>query len=207
MLLNVLIYVQVFGEISKKYVSFNVIWLLVLVSLCVFVCRFCSWFAYHLSNFQFRWTWEEWLDAAALPQLHPKPMFVQGALAKCLRLSYHQRLVEIIPAELQPFVPAAPLPVIKYGEQAAEDTPGLAISKKLAEAIQSRCTEDEALEILNEIDNAKTQQQLQPGGGPDEDGRFGKLSTHALREVLELLCFNLSKKNIEIHHIVLSLGN
>ncbi|XP_022663148.1 nuclear cap-binding protein subunit 1-like [Varroa jacobsoni] len=133
------------------------------------VDRFCSWFAYHLSNFQFRWTWEEWLDAAALPQLHPKPMFVQGALAKCLRLSYHQRLVEIIPAELQPFVPAAPLPVIKYGEQAAEDTPGLAISKKLAEAIQSRCTEDEALEILNEIDNAKTQQQLQPGGGPDED--------------------------------------
>lgn len=48
-------------------------------------CRLASWFAYHLSNYEFRWTWEDWSDCLQVDIDHPKAQFVSETLQNCIR--------------------------------------------------------------------------------------------------------------------------
>ncbi|XP_071507439.1 nuclear cap-binding protein subunit 1-like [Diadema antillarum] len=132
--------------------------------------RFVVWFSHHLSNFQFRWSWEEWTDCLNVDLDLPKPKFVMEVLTKCLRLSYHQRIAESVPESYAPLMPSPPEPVYKYGQEGAESLPGYTVAQNLTEAIRKRGTPEMILDILKETPNPK-----------DVDGMEDETSFNALK--------------------------
>ncbi|KAJ7895998.1 MIF4G like-domain-containing protein [Mycena olivaceomarginata] len=63
--------------------------------------RFAEWFAVHMSNFGFQWVWKEWIPDLSLSIQHPKRAFMRRALEFEIRLSYHDRILKTLPAEMQ----------------------------------------------------------------------------------------------------------
>ncbi|XP_074649967.1 nuclear cap-binding protein subunit 1-like [Tubulanus polymorphus] len=116
--------------------------------------RFATWFAYHLSNFQFRWSWDDWApDCTNCDPEAPKAKFIREVLLKAIRLSYHQRLVDSVPESLAEFVPKKPASHYKYEAEGAGSLPGTMIAHRLIQAIKEKCTSEDALMILNELPN------------------------------------------------------
>ena len=76
--------------------------------------RFSSWFAIHISNFDFKWNWKEWkpvLDQDESRQ-RPQTRFVMEALEKCVRMSFYERVTKSFPegVDLSPWMPPQPQP-------------------------------------------------------------------------------------------------
>lgn len=119
------------------------------------VDRFVGWFSHHLSNFQFRWSWDEWSECLNEDLSHPKPKFIREVLAKCLRLSYHQRMCESVPESFAPLLPAEPKCYFKYSERienASElDDAAQTASQRLIACIKQKTKEDDLKTILEEI--------------------------------------------------------
>lgn len=120
--------------------------------------RFVAWFSYHLSNFQFRWSWEDWEDALRLDPEHPKPKFIKEVLLKCLRLAYHQRILDSVPESFHGFAPDKPEPHFKYAGGEAGEVAGSNIAAKLIDAIRQKCTQEEVHAILKEIPDEEPEQ-------------------------------------------------
>merc|ERR1719153_1728436 len=110
--------------------------------------RFVTWFSYHLSNFQFRWSWDDWDEALSQDQEQPKAKFIREVLLKCLRLSYHQRVTDIVPETFSGFLPERPAPVFKFG---VEGQLGNVVSNNMVAAIKNKCSPAELLELLREV--------------------------------------------------------
>ncbi|XP_013421265.1 nuclear cap-binding protein subunit 1-like [Lingula anatina] len=128
--------------------------------------RFVSWFAYHLSNFQFRWSWDDWSTCVEMDHLLPKPMFVKEVLLQCLRLSYHQRILETVPDSFAPLIPTKPHPVYKYEKEGAGSLPGTITAYKLLSSIKSKCTPEEAAMILKDLPNPLSDEEGDPAYNP-----------------------------------------
>ncbi|XP_037315894.2 nuclear cap-binding protein subunit 1 [Pungitius pungitius] len=115
--------------------------------------RLINWFSHHLSNFQFRWSWDDWSDCLAVDLEKPKPKFVKEVLEKSMRLSYHQRMVDIVPATFSALIPAEPIFIYKYEDESASSLPGYPASITVGNAIKNRATNEEILTILKEVPN------------------------------------------------------
>ncbi|EAT83394.2 hypothetical protein SNOG_09202 [Parastagonospora nodorum SN15] len=112
--------------------------------------RFLDWFSHHLSNFEFRWRWTEWLDNLELSNLHPQKAFILAALDKEMRLSFAKRIRSTLPDQMHALIPerldADNSPDFKYDNQqtpyAAEGQTLLAQLRKKASAEDMQATID-----------------------------------------------------------------
>ncbi|RWS22514.1 nuclear cap-binding protein subunit 1-like protein [Leptotrombidium deliense] len=117
------------------------------------VDRFASWFAYHLSNFQFSWNWDDWSTCLSTDTLHPKQKFVRETLHRCVRLSYHQRIAELLPDSFQPLLPEPPVPVNKYIDEETSTVPGVNFAKALLTCFKEKSSPEEVLAALADVPN------------------------------------------------------
>jgi len=126
--------------------------------------RFASWFAYHLSNFQFRWGWDDWSISLKYENLHPRPKFIAETLGYCLRLSYHAKVLESVPQTFHRLAPAQPTAHNKFDLKSENEENGNAMdtheeivganhAAALTSALVQRCSPEEAMDILNVISN------------------------------------------------------
>ena len=113
--------------------------------------RFAFWFAYHLSNFQFAWNWDDWSNCLVLDPLHPKPKFVRETLAKCMRLSYHQRIVDLVPETFKTLLSKFPQPQNKYDVKEGSNLPGTEAANIVCELLKKKSTMEELSVALDEI--------------------------------------------------------
>ncbi|KAG1704386.1 Nuclear cap-binding protein subunit 1 [Nymphon striatum] len=113
--------------------------------------RFSNWFSYHLSNFQLRYTWDDWAACLELDQEHPKPKFIKEMLLRCLRLSYHQRIVDVMPSQYSTLIPVKPLPIYKYEAEGGSSLPGAPEAQQILQLIKSKCTPDEIIYKLKDL--------------------------------------------------------
>ncbi|KAG9337107.1 hypothetical protein JZ751_029775 [Albula glossodonta] len=128
--------------------------------------RLINWFSHHLSNFQFRWSWDDWADCLTQDLEKPKPKFVKEVLEKCMRLSYHQRIVDIVPPTFSALIPANPIYMYKYTEESnGTSLPGYAVAVAVSNAIKNRASNDEILTVLKDVPN--------PNQEVDDDGGEG----------------------------------
>lgn len=128
--------------------------------------RFVNWFAYHLSNFQFCWSWEDWAACLDLDYEHPKPKFVREVLLKCLRLSYVQRIKEFVPATFEPLTPVKPEALYKYNMEGAGSLPGTMVAHQLTASIKNKCTPEEVLLIVKDLPNPLQDEDSEPTYNP-----------------------------------------
>ncbi|CAF0735393.1 unnamed protein product [Adineta ricciae] len=112
--------------------------------------RFVKWFSYHLSNFQFTWAWQDWIDCLDENPESPKIKFIRETLQRCMRLSFHQRVIEIVPEQFYKLVPNKPSPVFKFEEN---DAPvfGSEYAQLLVKKIKERAPAEDILRILNTV--------------------------------------------------------
>jgi len=148
--------------------------------------RFISWFGHHLSNFQFRWSWDEWADCLQQDLDAPKPAFIREVLEKCRRLAYHQRIVETVPQDFEPLLPQEPIIRFKYKqdeEDEMSENPAAACSRKLEYAIRSKASQEEILDILRDVPKPSQYET-------EEDLDY---NPHALDVFMQTLMFLASK--------------
>ncbi|KAE8211404.1 hypothetical protein CF327_g4840 [Tilletia walkeri] len=81
--------------------------------------RFADWFSVHLSNFGFMWPWAEWVKDLDIPPNHPRRALIRRVLELELRLSYYDRIMDTLPAEMQEgiFPDEEPSPAFTYEPQ------------------------------------------------------------------------------------------
>ncbi|XP_075302607.1 nuclear cap-binding protein subunit 1-like [Opisthocomus hoazin] len=126
--------------------------------------RFINWFSHHLSNFQFRWSWGDWSDCLTQDLEKPKSKFVREVLEKCMRLSYRQRIIDIVPPSFSVLSPAKPACLYKYGDEGNRSLPGYAVALCLTIAIKNKASNDEIFNILKDVPN--------PNKDDDDDEGF-----------------------------------
>jgi nuclear cap-binding protein subunit 1 len=113
--------------------------------------RFAVWFAYHLSNFQYKWSWEDWKECLNEDLDSAKNKFLRETLTRCMRLSYHQRIVDTIPESMAKLIPANPKTSYKYESEEAATLDATGVANKLLELFRERAIPEDIFQALRDI--------------------------------------------------------
>ncbi|KAF2638947.1 hypothetical protein P280DRAFT_430508 [Massarina eburnea CBS 473.64] len=114
--------------------------------------RFLDWFSHHLSNFEFRWRWTEWLEDLKLSNLEPKKAFIIAALDKEIRLSFAKRIRSTLPEDMHSLIPQRldedNSPDFKYDKP---ETPYASEGQMLLLQLRKKATHDEVQVTIDKI--------------------------------------------------------
>jgi nuclear cap-binding protein subunit 1 len=120
---------------------------------------FTKWFAHHLSNFDYKWLWEQWKNIQNKEQNN----FISEVLSNCIRLSYYARIEQITPHELHHLLPEKkePHPPWERDDDDNDDSTRISlVSKKLLSKMQKKDPVDVVIQWLDgdsqEEDNTHT---------------------------------------------------
>ncbi|KAB7506114.1 Nuclear cap-binding protein subunit 1 [Armadillidium nasatum] len=141
--------------------------------------RFVSWFAYHLSNFQFKWSWDDWIGASQLDHEHPRGKFIAEVLKKCMRLSYRQRIAEVVPEQFDCFIPPKPTCNFKFDPDTGSDLPGCDTAQAIITVIKNKGGPEEVLKALQALNN--------PVKDVDDDSPFNSMQIEVFTQTLLFL--------------------
>ncbi|XP_028406965.1 nuclear cap-binding protein subunit 1-like [Dendronephthya gigantea] len=112
--------------------------------------RFINWLSYHFSQFQYKWTWNDRITLIEEPANSPHRRFVCEVLEKCLRSSYYEFILEVVPEQLHELMPQKPDYSYRY-EDNSESTPGHEHAKTLVDSIKANKPMDELLALVKKI--------------------------------------------------------
>ncbi|XP_065210037.1 nuclear cap-binding protein subunit 1 [Planococcus citri] len=115
--------------------------------------RLVTWFGYHLSNFKFSFAWDDWEASVKFHPEHPQPKFIREVLLKTMRLSYHQRICDMVPKSYAQLLPEKPEPKYKYSPDNSSEVEGVQYAQTLSTAIRQKSPEDQIINILKDIPN------------------------------------------------------
>uniref|UniRef100_A0A0N4ZFL0 Nuclear cap-binding protein subunit 1 n=1 Tax=Parastrongyloides trichosuri TaxID=131310 RepID=A0A0N4ZFL0_PARTI len=119
------------------------------------VDRLIDWFSYHLSNFQYRWTWGDWLEQVNIESNSMKKYFLTEVIIKCVQFAYHTRIVEALPEGCQ-LMPPPP----EFNNVLNDvDENVYKISQDLAESLSKRMSNDDLLEFVK--DSVKNEEKME----------------------------------------------
>ncbi|TKA81136.1 hypothetical protein B0A55_01641 [Friedmanniomyces simplex] len=113
--------------------------------------RFMDWFGHHLSNFEFRWKWAEWIPDLELSTLSPKKAFIIGTLEKEIQLSFAKRVRDTLPADYHPLIPQSKeneVPEFKYNN---DTTPYAKEGREVLQMLRKKAPEDDIQAVLDTV--------------------------------------------------------
>ena len=90
--------------------------------------RLASWFAHHLSHYDFKWNWAEWQSISESKIISTQRVFLRMLVYRLLLLSYHEKMESVLPEFM--------LPMLPYKSSSAIPSEGL--SKEVHEFLKKR---------------------------------------------------------------------
>lgn len=74
----------------------------------VCIDRMVDWFSFHLSNFQYRYTWTDWKDCLNKDAFSGSQIFVREVIEKCRRFGSYEKIIAALPQDFVKIHPCSP---------------------------------------------------------------------------------------------------
>lgn len=114
--------------------------------------RFSEWFSFHLSSIDWKWDWEKWNDVLDHPNTSHQRRFISEVIEQCIRLSYYERIIKIIPESFHILLPAKPGPSYSYSDSK--------VAHQILMKVYEKVSSDVLQEIINQSDFSSEEEKL-----------------------------------------------
>uniref|UniRef100_A0A6B2KXX1 MIF4G domain-containing protein n=1 Tax=Arcella intermedia TaxID=1963864 RepID=A0A6B2KXX1_9EUKA len=157
---------------------------------------FTEWFGVHLSNFDYKWLWGQWVKVPTEQHGH----FVSEVLDRCIRLSYYERLEKALPKELAFRLPEKVRPNFKYIDDPSLE--GYETARQLYQKMRNR---ESSEAIIKWLESDSCPLSIPPSESKLEDSENPKsLSRNLLIVDMALSCL-LEIGSKSISHLLVSM--